>query len=267
MMAMAPAAFAGTWHVSAGVEQGTPGGWVRVREFDVRGTRLYLRDDLNVHRMQTLRLGAWKSLSADSQLHFGFASHRFTGHAVFASPVYFNGTTVPAGGHLDTATGWQDYMDLDASWWRRLYASGHGGTLWGSIGARYTLLNFRMHGTIATDSPGHELKEDFYVQELPIPTLGLHLRMPLATHWSLLGDFTAGRLPWVNSLRTEGGQVKLAQTHVEFRIGASDAFAPRWSLDLYAFHSALVQSERSREDGNFVRLHSSGIGLRVVHGM
>jgi hypothetical protein len=267
LLTVAPASYAGGWHVSAGVEQGTLGGWVRVREFAIRGTRLYLRDDLNASTMQTLRLGAWKSLSPDSQLHVGFATHRFTGQAVFGTPVYFNGTTVPAGGRLETATSWQDFLGFDASWWRRLVTLDDGGTLWGSLGATYTMLNFRMHGPIAADSVGHELKEDFYVQELPIPTVGLHLRMPLAGAWSLAADATAGRLPWVNSLRTEGGEVRLAQTNVEARVGVSDAFAPRWTLDVYAFHRALVQSERSREDGNFVRLHSTGVGVRLAHGL
>jgi len=267
MLALSPAAFASSWHVSAGVEQGTLGGWVRVRENAILGTHLRLRDDLRADTMQTLRLGAWKSLSPDSQLHFGFVTHRFTGHAVFGTPVYFNGTTVPAGGQLDTATSWQDFLGFDASWWRRLYTLDNGGTLWGSIGATYTMLNFRMHGTIAANSVGHELKEDFYVQELPIPTLGLHLRMPLSGNWGLTADVTAGRLPYVNSLRTEGGEVQLAQTNVDARVGVADAFAPHWSLDLYAFHSALVQSEHSREDGNYVRLHSTGVGLRVVHGI
>jgi hypothetical protein len=120
-------------------------------------------------------------------------------------------------------------------------------------------------GAFAADSPGHELKEDFYVQELPVPTLGLHL--PLVAPWGQLGDFSVGRLSRVNSLRTEGGEVKLAQTNVGARIGVSDAFAPHCSLDRDALHNALVQSERSREDGNFVRLHSPGTGLRVEHGM
>ena len=266
LLALAPPALAADWHVSAGVEQGTLGGWVRVRENAILGTHLRLRNDLHANTMQTLDLGAWTSLSPDSQLHFGFQVHRFTGHAVFGYPVYFNGTKVPAGGHLDTATSWQDFLGFDASWWRRLLTLDNGGSLWGSIGASYTMLNFRMHGPIAADSVGHELKEDFYVQELPIPTLGLHLRMPLSGAWSLLADVSAGRLPYVNSLRTEGGEVQLAQTNVDARVGVTDDFATAWSLDLYAFHHALVQSEHSREDGNYVRLHTSGVGLQVAHG-
>ena len=265
-LGLAPSALASDWHVSAGVEQGTLGGWVRVRENAILGTHLRLRDDLHADTMQTLALGAWKDLSPDSQLHFGFQTHRFTGHAVFGYPVYFNGTKVPAGGHLDTATSWQDFLGFDAAWWQRLVTLDNGGELWGSLGATYTMLNFRMHGPIAADSVGHELKEDFYVQELPIPTVGLHLRMPLSGSWGLVADVTAGRLPYVNSLRTEGGEVQLAQTNVDARVGVSDAFATDWSLDVYAFHHALVQSEHSREDGNYVRLHSTGVGLRVNHG-
>lgn len=254
----------GGWHLAASAEQGTPGGWVQVRENDIQGTRLGIHGRLGVNHMQTIRLRAWTPLSDVSELHLGFATSRLGGHTTLADPVYFNGTTV-APGRLDTATGFQDFIAFDAAWWRRLLTFGRGGQLWGSVGATYQMLNFRMHGTIAADSVGHELKEDFYVQELPVPELGLHLRYPLGEAWTLRADATAGRLPWVNSLRTEGGEVRLAQTDVEERLGLDYRAGNHWSVDAYAFHSYLGQSERSHEDGNVVRLRSTGVGLGVAY--
>jgi hypothetical protein len=256
---------AADWHVALAAEQGWVGGWVRVREFTVPATRLRLNDDLGVDRMQSLRLLAWTPLGDAGELHLGLFTHRLDGSARLAAPVYFNGTKV-APGRLDTVTHFQDFIELDASYWHHLADIGHGGSLWGSLGARYTMLNFKMDGTIAADSPGHELQEDFYVQELPIPMLGLHLRYPLGEALQLTADASWGRLPWVNSLRTEGGQVRLAQTNSEERVALAYRVNPHWQLSAYAFHTEFAQNERSREDGNVVYLHDSGVGVLAEYG-
>lgn len=251
------------WQLAAGGEVGDVGGWVQVRENAIEGTRLHLHDDLGVQHMQTLTLRAWRPLSDVSELHLGFATHRLDGSTTLAAPVYFNGTTV-APGRLATVTHFQDFLALDAAYWRRLVDFGDGGRLWGSLGATFVLLNFRLDGTIAADSVGHELKEDFYVQELPVPVLGLHLRYPLTDALDLTADVSAGRLPWVNSLRTEGGEVRLAQTDEEEALGLAYRLAERWRVDAHVFHRYLAQDERSREDGNVIRLRSTGVGLQAA---
>lgn len=251
-----------SWHVAVRAEQATPGGWVRVRENAIEGTQLPIHDGLGVDHMQTLRLDAWKPLSDASELHFGFSTSRLSGHALIGTPAYYNGTTI-APGRLDTVTRFQDFVAFDASYWHRLAGFGHGGRLWGSVGATYVMLNFRLDGSIAADSAGHELKEDFYVQELPVPTLGLHLRYPLTDALKLTADVALGRLPWVNSLRTEGGEVRLAQTHEEEELGLEYKFAPHWQAVAYVVHRYLGQDERSREDGNVIHLSANGIGLGV----
>lgn len=251
-----------SWHVAVQAEQAVPNGWVRVRENAIQGTQLSIHDGLGVNRMQTIRLNAWKPLTDTSELHLGFSTSRLNGHTLIDAPVYYNGTTI-APGRLDTVTGFQDFIAFDASYWHQLVDFGNGGRLWGSVGATYVMLNFKLDGTITADSIGHELKEDFYVQELPVPMLGLHLRYPLTDALQLTADVAMGRLPWVNSLRTEGGEVRLAQTNKEEELGLEYRFAPHWQAVAYIVHRYLGQDERSREDGNVIRLSSTGIGLGV----
>ena len=253
---------ASSWRVGLSGEGGVPGGWVQVRENAIQGTRLDIHHGLGVQQMQTLRLLAWRPLSDVSQLHVGFATSNLDGEATTGVPVTFNGTPV-APGRLGAVTHFQDFIAFDASYWRRLFDFGDGGRLWGSVGATYVMLNFRVAGAIAADSVGHELKEDFYVQELPIPTLGLHLRYPLTAALKLTADVTASHLPWVNSLRTEGGEVRLAQTDEEEKLGLGYQLDQHWQMAVYAFHSYFGQDERSREDGNVIRFRSQGVGLAV----
>lgn len=253
-----------SWHIALAGELSSPGGWVQVRENEIQGTRLHLDNDLNVNDMQTIRLLAWKPLNDVSELHFGFATNQLDGNSHTDVPVYFNGTTI-APGRLDTATRFQDFIAFDASYWHRLIDVGEGGQLWGSVGATYVMLNFRLKGTVAADSVGNELKEDFYVQELPVPIFGLHLRYPLTDVLKLTADGTWGRLPWVNSFRTEGGEVRLAQTNWEAVLGVEYAFQSHWKLDGYVFHRFYAQDERSHEDGNQIRLSTTGGGLEVSY--
>ncbi|HEY6893798.1 MAG TPA: hypothetical protein VI258_06505, partial [Rhodanobacteraceae bacterium] len=142
------------WDLSVHAEIGAPGGWVQVRENDIAGTRLHIDNDLDVQHMQTLRFRAARLFSDDNQLRFGVSASMLDGSATITQPVVFNGTTV-APGKLDTVTHFQDFLEADVAYWRRFAAFDNGGGFWGSVGATYVLLNFRLDGTIAPDSVGH----------------------------------------------------------------------------------------------------------------
>jgi hypothetical protein len=250
------------WDLSVFAEVGSPGGWVQVRENEIQGTRLGISDDLDVNRMTTLRLRAIRTYSDVDEVHLGFSASMLDGNATIDAPVTFNGATI-APGRLDTVTHFQDFLAFDASYWRRLVGFDNGGGIWGSVGATYVLLNFRLQGTLAADTVGNELKEDFYVQELPVPTLGLHLRYPFGEQWKLTTDISAGRLPWVDSHHSEGGEVRLAQTNEDASLGVEYHINAQWRASVYAFHSYFAQNERSNEDGNAIHLTSNGVGIGV----
>lgn len=262
LVAATPARADNGWDLSVLAEVGSPGGWVQVREGEIQGTRLGISDDLDVNRMTTLRLRAIRTYSDVDEVHLGLAASMLDGGATIDTPVFFNGATI-APGRLDTVTHFQDFLTFDASYWRRLVGFDNGGGIWGSVGGTFVLHNFRLQGTLAADSIGNELKEDFYVQELPVPTLGLHLRYPFAEQWKLSADISAGRLPWVDSFRSEGGEVRLAQTNEDAALGVEYHFDARWRAGIYAFHSYFAQHERSNEDGNAIHLTSNGVGIGV----
>jgi hypothetical protein len=69
-----------------------------------------------------------------------------------------------------------------------------------------------------------DLSEDFLTQELPVPLLGFRIDRPLLDRLSLVGSLTGGYLPRVDSLRYEGGEVRLSQTHADASAG------PRYRL-------------------------------------
>lgn len=255
---------AGSWRWDLSVENGRPSGWVQVRENAIEGTRLHFADDLNVHSMSGLRMAARKTLGPRGQWHLSLASYRLTGNAAIAQAVYFNGTTI-APGPLRTATRFPHFLRFDTSWWRRLAGGPDRASLWGSAGLAFVMLNFRLHGTVAASSAGTETKEDFDTQELPVPMLGLHLRYPLGRGWRFKASGDAGHLPWIDSLRREGGIVRLTQTDVDLAVGFDKRLTRDWRLGLAAYSRNYAQHERSREDGNVIHLRDRGLRIGVSH--
>lgn len=251
------------WHWTASLESGQPSGWVQVRENAIVGTRLYFRDNLGVDRMNGIRLGATKTLSPRSQWQLSLATYTLDGTTVLPESILYNGATIAAG-PLRTATHYTHFLQFDASYWRRFAAFRKGGGLWGSVGGTFVLLNFTLHGTVAPGSAGTETTEAFYVQELPVPVLGLHLKYPLSHAWSLVSSAELGGLPRVDSLRKEGGNVKIKQTNNKLSIGVARA-AGDWEWSLSAFDRNYVQDEQSHEDSNVIHLRDRGLIVGLTH--
>lgn len=253
---------AATWHVNLDGGSGIPSGYVQVRENQIEGTPLSLRGDLGVTRTERLSVGAVRSLGGRGQLHLWLGATRIRGRSVLSRTAYFNGTTL-APGPISSQTGFQDDWQLRASYWYRLYGFASRGGIWLSGGLDVVLLNFRIHARIAPGSVGHETKEDFNTQELPVPILGVHLRYPLVRDFDLFAGIEGGHIPWTNSLRREGGMVQVTQTDADAVLGVRYGSRRGWSARLYWYDTRYWQDERSAEDGNYARINRHGIGLAV----
>lgn len=251
------------WKVGLGAEAGTPGGHVQVRENAIAGTPLHLRRDLGISRAYTLRLSAVHPFGRSSALHLWLSTTRLTGSSSLLKTAYFNGVTL-APGPISSDTNFEDYWRLQAGYWRRLAAFPGGGGLWLSGGLTFVSLNFKINARIASGSAGHETKEDFNTQELPVPVFGIHIRYPLAFGLALFGGVSGGHLPWTNSLRREGGMVQVTQTNEDAVFGLGYRFSGGFGARLYLFDRRYWQDERSAEDGNYVRINQHGAGLKLI---
>ncbi len=261
--AAAPAHAAGHWWWEASVAADRPSGWVRVRENAIEGTQLHINDDLNVNSRTGFRLGGLKRLNERAAWMISLATYDVVGTTTSAEPVYYNGAAL-APGQLKTTTTYPHFLQIDASYWRRFATFARGGSFWGGIGATTVFLNFKLKGTLdPTLSAGSETREDFDAQELPVPVIGAALQFPIAEHFSLIGSAVYGHLPRVNSLRKEGGTVRLEQTNAEVSLGLAVRLANTWRVSVAAFKSNFEQNEQSREDGNVIHLRDAGFVLSI----
>ena len=253
------------WKLGFSAESGTPSGFVQVRENRIEGTRLPFRSTLGVSRITSLRINAVRRLSTRSLLHLWLSGMQITGSGTLTHTAYFNGTTLEPG-PISADTHFLDDWRFTATYWYRIAGSSSGAGLWLSGGLTYVGLNFKIRAGIAPGSVGHETKEDFITQELPVPTLGVHLRYPLGRRVRLIADATGGRLPRVYSLRHEGGAVTIDQAQWRAQLGLSGRFSAGWRLRVYWFDRYYRQNEQSHEDGNRIKLRSHGFGIGVAHG-
>jgi len=253
---------AGEWTLTVDGALAHPTGWVQVRENAIVGTRLSLGPDLGVRAASTVRATLGIPVGAGA-LRVAIAGTALLGRVLLPDSIHFNGSTLAPGTMLKTRTEPGDFLRVVIAYERRLARVGQEGALDVSAGLDATLLNFRLQGTLAPASVGHETKEDFVTQELPAPFLGAELRLPLARRLGL--DFAAdgGGLPWVSSFRYEGGLVSLTQRRLDGQADIDVALASHLRAGVGVQYTDFRQNEQSHEDGNQFEQSSLGGVLRM----
>ena len=96
-----------------------------------------------------------------------------------------------------------------------------------------------------------------------MPLLTLRIELPIGGALSLTSVVTGGWLPSVNSLRSEGGVVRISQGHADVSIGMRRRLGAKLRLDATIQGSYFTQHEVSREDDNDIRPRSVGVGLAI----
>ena len=250
---------------SLGAFRGRPGGspqGLRPGANQIRGTRLQLHRDLGIDTSESLTLGAAYHLTALDALRLTFDSVLLYRSSRLPTKVEFNGTTLRAGTDIDTRP---EFFRLTALYERRLLALSRGGYLAGHVGLTYVFLTFKLHGAVSSRTKDPDLGEDFLIQELPVPLLGFRIDWPLIDRLSLIGSLTGGYLPRVDSLRYEGGEVRLSQTHADASAGLRYQLTPAIDVEAGYRFTYFAQHEVSREDGNSIRLWDNGLSALLAY--
>ncbi len=252
---------------------------VRVREHTIAGTRFHLARDLGIETMQlpTIALTYWFNELNAVQVHLRY--FEASGSHGLSHSANFNGATLAPGQRLHTGStiwfdGAIDYERRLTPWLQQYLGEGwlvKGLDVRAKIGLAFTYLDFRLNNGRARVTPtskGEESKEDFYHQELPMPTLGLELRRRLTEHVAVELTLKGNWINHWDSLRPEGGTVWTSQWGFETH-GRLFYTNPAWLGALQPFvgigYFYYRQNETSREDGNFIRLSTFGPEVGVSY--
>ena len=204
------------------------------------------------------------------QVHFRYfdiaGSHRLL------KPAAFNGAILTPGQRLSPrGTLWMDggvYYERRLTPWFQQHFSAYPRLnnldVRLKLGLEFTYIDFRLNNgraRVTVPSPKGESAEDFFLQALPMPTIGMEIYGKLWEH--VLGEVTI-KGNWINhwnSLRDEGGTVYTSQWSFETHWRLYYVNAPYFSR-LQPFigfgYAYYRQNEQSYEDGNFIRLSVVG---------
>ena len=251
------------WELAAEFRAGVPSGWVQVRENSVDGTRLGVGPTLDVRRITAGEISATLHPDAPTRFELAITSLTLDGTATPPQNIDFNGATLAAGAPLATRTGFPHFLAFTVTGTHDVWHPG-AGAFGITGGLSFVALTFVLEGTLTPTSATRETQEDFVTQELPVPFLGAEYRVPLGARWRFAARVSGGWLPWVSSLRSEGGTVSITQSELQ---GAAEfRYAAARTLDVTATlrASAFAQNEQSHEDGNQIVLRTATIGAGVA---
>jgi len=251
---------AARWELAAELRGGVPTGWVQVRENAIAGTRLSFGPSLEVHALWAAELRGEFHPDARTRIALSLTSFTLDGSVTLPQNVDFNGATLEGGTTLATRTSFPHWLALTLTGTRDVAHPG-AGAIGVTAGLSFVALTFVLEGTLAPASATRETQEDFVTQELPVPLLGAEYRAPIGERWRVEARVTGGWLPWVNSLRQEGGTVTITQT--ELQLAGLVRYAAARSLDVTGEvrFSTFAQDEQSTEDGNQISMRALTLGV------
>jgi hypothetical protein len=250
------------FELSLGGEIGAPKGFVKVGEVARSGDKLRLSNDLNIDTFEVAKVGAAVHLTDRDVLRARFDYTFLYGTTTPTDDIAFNGALLAGGEPLRTRP---VFTRITGLYEHEFLHTPTGALLAGGGGLTYAYLHFKLHGKLAPNTFGHETQEDFYAQELPVPVLALRGEYPLTPRLHLFGTVDGGFLPKVDSLRTEGGTVKLAQGHADVFAGIRYAITPHLLADGGYSYTYFSQHETSGEDDNKILFLGHGFGFALTY--
>jgi opacity protein-like surface antigen len=254
--------FVPRWEIGLNGQIGAPFGFVKVGEVDRAGTKLGLRGDLGIDAYETTGLAAAWHLTDRDAIRGRFDYTFLYGDAELDRNIAFNGALIAGGTELST----KPIFARGTLLFEHAFVQHPDGTLLAAGGGlTFTYLHWKMTGTLAAATIGHETGEDFYAQELPIPLVSVRGEYPLMPRLKLLGTIDGGALPSVDSLRTEGGTVKLAQAHADVFAGLRYEITPRLFADGGYSYTYFSQHEKSHEDDNKILFIGHGFAFGMTY--
>lgn len=250
------------WEVSLLGQVGVPRGFVKVGEFERAGTKLRLHDDLGIDTFEVGGLGVVWHITDRDALRGRFEYTFLYGSTHLGEDAAFNGALIGGGQSVSTRP---IFARVTGLYEHTFVGKPNGAFFAAGGGLTFVYLHWKMSGTLSPQTVGHETGEDFYAQELPIPLMSLRGEYPLTERLRLVGTVAGGVLPKVDSLRTEGGTVKLAQAYADVFAGVRYAITPRLFADGGYTYTYFSQHETSREDDNKVLFLGHGFGFALTY--
>ena len=129
----------------------------------------------------------------------------------------------------------------------------------------YERLKFYVDAPVDKQSPKVETYEAFWLQQLPLPTIGLYANHRISDHWSVNTEAYGTYFPVTETWMKEGGSVHLQQTNFDAKMNV--VYSLKFlsvTPGIWFRHFRL--KEKSLEDENEFLLNGVGYSMALsVH--
>lgn len=237
-------------------------GHVQVREGDYEGTYLGLKEDLGMSSWLSPKITAGINFSDKNIFEFTYTRHFFKGSEFIPNPTWYNGTLYAPSSKasIDRTI----YRGFELVWKARI-VDGAKTDLYSRVAVIYEPLKFYVDAPVAEESPKHETYETFWLQQLPLPTIGLYANHKISEKWSVNTEVSGGYLPSSGTWMNEGGDVHVEQSNVDARLNV----VYKWKLlslstGMWYKHTGIT--EVSVEDKNEFLLNGFGYCVKLGIG-
>jgi len=228
-------------------------GYVRVREWEVEGDELKLKD-LGMTSYPVLRLKAEKYFTKNNSLSVMYDNYYMRGKAVFTGDIEYNGTIINGTKGIDVSP--TRYFRVSTIYKGLLLRRPQ-------LDLNYTIalvldyITFYLDGELSPLSTRDEVFEKFGRQALPYPVLGLQGRADMGNHNYLNVEVSGTYIPRFKSFYTERGHMYLDYSNFLADLSYSrniSAFELAIGVNLRYMH--LFQE--SLEDTNIINTLTAG---------
>lgn len=234
-------------------------GNVQVRENEVLGEDLHLKDELGMDQFIGLNLTYGYKFQTN-WLDFSFTQYFIAGKATFAAPFNFNGATYAAGNTNISKTNFRKITIL-----YKVVQSGDRHLLdhflWGG-GINLETLKFYIKGNLDVSSTRFEKFEAFDRQIFPVPMGFISYGRQLQSQLGYRVSSSLAYIPHTKTPYVEVGNIEFEQ--VNFDISTDLVFAlDKMLISTGLYYKTFRQKGYSIEDTNEFSIHSLGLAASV----
>lgn len=235
-------------------------GYVRVREWDLVGDKMTLKD-LGMRRYPALQLHGTKHLSNGRSLSLFYDHYFMTGRSTFNRNIVYNGTIINGRKGIDVSP--TRYFRISAMYNAPLLIR-PGFDVQYTIGFVFDHITFYLDGEVDPSSKKTEVLEGFGRQAFPFPAAGLKgtflLNAKQKVHWQTSGTY----VPEFKSFYTEGGNVRLQYSNFQLGLEYSRTVSD-FEIGIGTKMQYMHLFQESREDTNVITTLTAGPFLGVIY--
>lgn len=227
-------------------------GFVHVREWDMEGDKMLLKD-LGMRHYSAVQLAVKRSMQHDRYIELLYDHYFIRGKSRFERDIFYNGTIIDGRAGLDVSP--TRYYRVSARYSGRLLKRDNIRLNY-LAGLTLDHIVFYLNGKVSPTSPKNEVYENFGRQAFPYPVVGILGRCDLSAG-EIRFEVSGSYIPEFKSFYTEGGSVSLQYSNF-----LADLYYSR-RADCFIFglgakfrHMRLFQE--SKEDTNEIRTLTVG---------